>query len=122
MTTPLETRARPSGAGIAERLRRWTYGDYDTHAVLSMAGERVATVPLIAHAEALMADAWDAASHIEAQAAEIERLRAELDAYRDAAMYDVKMDGAVFSHWNRSQLDRARAMTEAARKAEGDAP
>lgn len=40
----------------------------------------------------------------------------ELETYRDAAMYDVKMDGAVFSHWNRSQLERARAMTEVARK------
>lgn len=66
----------PDGAKIAERLRRWTYGDYDTHAVLSMAGERVATVPLIAHAEAIMGDAWQAASHIEAQDAEIARLRA----------------------------------------------
>ena len=70
----------PDGAKIAERLRRWTYGDYDTHAVLSMAGERVATVPLIAHAEAIMGDAWQAASHIEAQDAEIARLRAALGA------------------------------------------
>ncbi len=47
---------------------------------------------------------------------------AELDAYRIAAMYDAKMEGAVFSHWNRSQLDRARLMSEAAIKAEGDKP
>jgi hypothetical protein len=45
----------------------------------------------------------------------------ELDAYREAAMYDVKMGGSVFSHWNRSQLDRARAMTEAAIRARQDA-
>jgi hypothetical protein len=39
-------------------------------------------------------------------------LRAELDAYRDARQYDACMGGPVFMGWNRSQLDRARRMTE----------
>ncbi len=54
-------------ADLVARLRRWTYGDHDTHAVLRIAGARVADVPLIAHAEALMADLWEAADCIEAQ-------------------------------------------------------
>ena len=49
--------------------------------------------------------------------AERDALRAELDAYVDAAQYDAMMDGPKFKGWNRSQLDRARAMTEA-RKAD----
>lgn len=40
--------------------------------------------------------------------------RAELQAYRDAAEYDALMSGPVFKGWNRSQLDRARKLTEAA--------
>lgn len=68
----------PEALGFADRLRRWTCGDYDTHAVLSIAGQKVADVPWIKHAEELMGDAWEAASHIEAQAAEIARLRAAL--------------------------------------------
>lgn len=64
-------------------------------------------------------DAWRRRA-IEAEgalkAADPQGLLEELDAYREAAQYDFKMEGAVFCHWNRSQLDRARAMTEAAIK------
>lgn len=51
---------------------------------------------------------------------EIARLRAELDAYREAAQYDAMMGGPAFKGWNRSALDRARAMTEARITAEAD--
>lgn len=44
-------------------------------------------------------------------------LMAELTAYRDAAQYDAMMSGPLFRSWNRSQLDRARAITEAAIRA-----
>jgi len=36
----------------------------------------------------------------------------ELTAYREAAQYDATMEGPRFKGWDRSQLDRARAMTE----------
>ncbi|MFI5409161.1 hypothetical protein [Kaistia sp. UC242_56] len=39
--------------------------------------------------------------------------RDELEAYREAAQYDIKMSGPVFMAWDRSQLDRARRLTEA---------
>ena len=41
------------------------------------------------------------------------RLREELTAYTDAALYDALMSGPAFKGWNRSQLDRARRITEA---------
>lgn len=47
--------------------------------------------------------------------AEIERLRAELEGYHEAAQYDATMAGPVFKGWNRSTLDRARRVTEANR-------
>ncbi len=39
-------------------------------------------------------------------------LKCELQMYRDAALYDATMEGAVFKGWNRSALDRARLVTE----------
>lgn len=40
-------------------------------------------------------------------------LEKELLAYTDARMYDPMMSGeAIFKGWNRSQLDRARRLTE----------
>lgn len=48
--------------------------------------------------------------------AAVEKLRAELEAYREAAEYDALMEGPRFKGWNRSQLERARRLTEAARK------
>lgn len=41
-----------------------------------------------------------------------QRLEAELEAYRDAAKYNVQMSGCTFMNWNRSALDRARKLTE----------
>jgi hypothetical protein len=38
----------------------------------------------------------------------------ELQAYRDAAQYDTQMSGPIFKSWNRSQLERARKLTERA--------
>lgn len=38
----------------------------------------------------------------------------ELQAYRDAAQYDAHMSGPIFKSWNRSQLERARKLTERA--------
>lgn len=38
--------------------------------------------------------------------------RQELEAYREAAQYDCIMEGPRFKGWNRSQLDRARRLTE----------
>lgn len=38
--------------------------------------------------------------------------RAELQMYREAALYDACMGGAVFKGWNRSALDRARKVSE----------
>ena len=46
--------------------------------------------------------------------AEAMRVPEELEAYRDASQYDAMMEGPRFKGWNRSQLDRARRMTEAA--------
>jgi len=57
---------------------------------------------------------------IEKLRAEIAMLREELDLYRDAAKYDVKMSGSTFSMWNRSALDRARKITEERIKREND--
>jgi hypothetical protein len=37
---------------------------------------------------------------------------AELQMYREAAVYDACMGGATFRTWNRSALDRARKVTE----------
>lgn len=44
-------------------------------------------------------------------------LMSELQAYRDAARYDVQMSGPKPMGWDLSQLERAREMTEAARAA-----
>ncbi len=41
-----------------------------------------------------------------------QRLEKELEAYIDAAKYNVQMSGSTFMYWNRSALDRARKMTE----------
>jgi hypothetical protein len=46
-----------------------------------------------------------------AQTTEAE-LRAELEMYREAALYDACMSGPIFRGWNRSALDRARKVTE----------
>jgi hypothetical protein len=48
------------------------------------------------------------------EAARLLRLVAEVEAYRAAAQYDATMKGPRFKGWNRSQLDRARAISEAA--------
>ena len=45
--------------------------------------------------------------------ARLSAAEAELAAYRDARMYDALMSGPAFKGWNRSQLDRARRITEA---------
>lgn len=50
----------------------------------------------------------EAAIHACARAVGLE----ELETYRSAAMYDAMMNGPRFKGWNRSALDRARAMTE----------
>ena len=50
--------------------------------------------------------------------AEIDRLREEVRAYREAARYDPMMDGSSrFSGWNLSALHRARSISERARAA-----
>ena len=46
----------------------------------------------------------------------IEKVLQELQAYRDAAQYNVYMSGPVFRSWNRSALDRARWITERSRR------
>jgi hypothetical protein len=43
----------------------------------------------------------------------IAALTDELNAWRDAAEYDATMEGPKFKGWNRSQLDRARKISEA---------
>ena len=60
------------------------------------------------------------AERIDARDARIEALEVELSAYADAALYDALMSGPVFKGWNRSQLDRARRITEARRVIDED--
>lgn len=54
----------------------------------------------------------DAADLIHALRIQNALLKAELDAYAEAALYDALMSGPVFKGWNQSQLNRARKMTE----------
>ena len=48
-------------------------------------------------------EAW-----VEQQRVEIERLRAEVEAWRECAKYDPLMEGPRFKGWDRSALDRCR--------------
>lgn len=90
-------------------------GPYDDACeAFNLAASPAAVLRLLAEREALRAAHDTVLADLCARTDERDALRAEVEAYRDAAKYDVLMEGPRFSHWNRSQLDRARRISEAA--------
>lgn len=87
------------------------------------ARERDLDAKLAVHVEALALARTKSAKLSEAALAQARKsafaeVEAELTAYRDAAEYDATMEGPKFMGWNRSQLDRARKISETARAEE----
>jgi hypothetical protein len=63
---------RPETTELPAQLRAYNYADFDTSAVLTCEGGRFADVPWIRHASDLI-------ETVHAAAAEIERLRAQME-------------------------------------------
>lgn len=114
---------------IAMKLAVKTGAVFDQETMETVADAALAVLaPKLALRDQLLREAMEqievrenTIERLEAQLAAFAPVVAELEEYRGARQYDACMDGPKFKGWNRSQLDRARCMTEAAERAAGGA-